>query len=383
LWAAGTAVGLFLLSLVLFYEFLRGKPENMPGDQYMHITYSMQIDAVSQRVALPVPHPFYHYTLALLRVLSPVPGWAGAKGCAVLLLALMVAWRGWLTFREIHGGLPPAAAAGACLLLALAMALPKWWDWPHNYLGQVNPNVWHNPTAIFAAPLTLLVFVEAMRYLDAPRLEKALTFGICSALCALAKPNYLLALFPCFGLLMLAATARQWRDGRLSVRGALGHALGAFGPSFGVLLWQFLQTFGGENRVVFDPLGVWTRYVDWYYIPVAIVSGLAFPVTVAVLFPRAVWRDRGTLLCWCVMAVALAQFALLAEMPDDRHRSGNFGWAMVAASYVLFVASCRLAGQQPRGWRAGLSFAVLWAQAVSGAFYLARALADPPQSPYL
>jgi hypothetical protein len=380
---AGTTAALFILSLIFFIALFRGKLEDMPGDQYMHIAYSMRIDSVAQPTALPVPHPFYHYALALLRALWPVQGWAGARPCAALLLALMIGWRGWLTFREVAAGLHPAAAAAACLLLALAMAFPKWWDWPNNYLGQVNPNVWHNPTAIFAAPLVLLVFLEAMKYLDAPRLQTAASLGICSALCALAKPNYLLAFYPCFGVALLAVAVREWRQGRLSVPAAFGHAAAAFAPPVGVLAWQFLRTFGGENQVVFEPFGVWLEYMEWYYIPVAILSGVAFPVTVAVLFPRQTWRDRRTLFSWCVLGVALVQFALLAEMPDDRHRSGNFGWALVAAGYVLFVESCRLLGRQPRGVRIGLSFAVLVAQAVSGAFYLARALADPPQSPYL
>ena len=42
-----------------------------------------------------------------------------------------------------------AAATGG---LVLAMPLPNWWKFPALYLGQITPNVWHNPTLIVAMP---------------------------------------------------------------------------------------------------------------------------------------------------------------------------------------------------------------------------------------
>jgi hypothetical protein len=376
-WAAETGLLLFGLAWLVFRFVLDGGEADWPYDYLIHIRFTNEIDARP----LPAPHPLFHYTVWWITYLfvdsHTTESCVRVAPCAGVVLALAIGWRGWLTFREVFGGVRPAGAAAVTLLLAVVMALPKWWKWPQIYLGQVNPNVWHNPTAIFVAPLALLVFREGMRYLDRPRLETALSLGLWASACCLAKPNYVLAFYPCFGLPLVAAAWRSWRLGRDSAFDALGHVLVSCLPPVATLAWQFSKGFEGDHSVGFDPFAVWTYYVKWYLIPSAILAGVAFPAVVAALFPREAWRDRRTLFSWCVLAVSLAQFALLTELPKDRSPYGNFGWAMVAADYVLFVASCRLLFQQPRGWRVTLSLGVLVLHAASGAFCLAQTMANP------
>jgi hypothetical protein len=381
-WGRVAVVVLFVLALAVYLGLLLhgSRRENIPSDLYLHIGYTMRMTTQP----LNMPHRLFHYALALMLALSPAQGWVAAKWCAALVLAGAVALRGWLSYRELVPALRPAAAAAACLALALAMALPKWWDFPAVYLGQVNANVWHNPTAVFAAPLALLVFLEAMRYWDSPSRQRALSLGVWSALCALAKPNYLLAFFPCFVPVFLAVTLREVRRGRLPVGGALACLLGAFAPPAVALGWSFWFMYGtgdpaapvDQAGLVVAPLEVWSTWTPAAYMPAAVFGGLAFPVVTTALFPRRALADRRFLFCWPVMALSVAQFALLAES-GPRFEAGNWGWAMVPSAYILFLESCRLAGARPAGARAWLAFFVLGLHAASGAVYLARSLANP------
>ena len=83
--------------------------------------------------------------------------------------------------------------------LPVAMALPNgwrspsdeyarvnlnvWWvDYPSVFMGMVNPNVWHNPTTIFAAPFALLLFHQAILYLEAPNFQLAFSVAMMAAL---------------------------------------------------------------------------------------------------------------------------------------------------------------------------------------------------------
>jgi hypothetical protein len=173
-------------------------------------------------------------------------------------------------------------------------------------------------------------------------------------------------------------TLREVRRGRLPAGGALACLLGAFGPPAAALGWQFWFTYGTDDgaALVLAPLEVWSTWTPPAYVPAAVLAGLAFPVVVTALFPRRALADRRFLICWPVMALAVAQFALLAET-GSRFEAGNWGWAMVPAAYILFLESCRLAGARPAGARAWLAFLVLGLHAASGAVYLARSVADP------
>ncbi len=374
-WPLATAGVLFLVALVAYRALLRTSREWLPGDYRFHLQLVQELHADP----LPVPHPLFHYAVAWVLSRSPERGWAAAQRSAALVLALAVALRGWLTYKELSPPLAAPEAAVACVALAMAMALPGWWDFPRVLLGQVNANVWHNPTTVFAAPLAVVTFLAGLRYWDAPGPGGALAVGLSAALCALAKPNYLLAFFPCFGPVLVGLVARAAWRGRLSALGAFAHLVGAFGPPAGVLLLQFVYAFGGETTVVLAPLKVWHAYSP--NVPASVLLGVAFPCAVAACFPRQLARDRRTLLAWGVLAVAAAQYALLAEAPEGRTFCGNFVWGLVPAAYILFVESCRLAGRQPAGGRVAVCCAVLALHAASGTFYLVRSIMVPADCP--
>jgi hypothetical protein len=370
--ALATAVAIFLAALVCFRDLLGGVAHFMPGDHRVHLLFALGT------LSDPVPHPLFHETVLLTMRLAGESYFDGARRCAAVVLALAVAVRGWLTHRELAPTLPPAEAAVACFALAVAMSLPNWWNFPAIYSGQIHPNVWHNPTTIFAAPFAVLVFLAAMRYWEAPGLGPAAAVGLWSAMCALAKPNFLLAFAPCFGPLFLALLARQLWRGQLTPSGAFARLVAAFAPPLWVLALQYLCNFGDGARVVWQPLGVW-RAVS-RNVPASAALGLAFPLVAAACYPRQLAGDRRALFAWAVLAVAVAEFGLLAERSDasaGRYYAGNFVWALMPASYLLFVESCRLIGRQGWGNRATVCAAVLGLHAASGTFYLVRCLRVP------
>src|SRR5207245_4270936 len=100
------------------------------------------------RKGIPLPHPLFHACLLVLSGGNP----QAAPLAAAFLLAFATGLRTWLTasYLSCARRLDPVALTLLCLALALAMPLPNWWKFPGIYLGQIWPNVWHNPTAIFA-----------------------------------------------------------------------------------------------------------------------------------------------------------------------------------------------------------------------------------------
>jgi hypothetical protein len=407
LWGGITVLVLFGGALIIFSWLLRGKREEVDPDQYIHIAYVLHGNVVTG--GLKIAYPLYHKTVALALELSAEGGWPGARQGAAIVLALAIAVRGWLSYRELRGAFSPSSAAAACLLLTMAMALPNWWrtpaDFPEQvtadgwwmhlpsiFRGIVNPNVWHNPTTIFAAPFALLVFHQAFLYRQMPNFQMAFSVGVTTSLCALAKPNYLLAFLPAFGLVWLADMNRSVQQGQVSLGRAVIYFLAAFGLPVGTLVGQFIYTYSRDTRVLFAPFAVWSVFADpppadvLYHIrpavllvriPASILLGIAFPCAVALCFPRQVRGDWRTLFAWLVLGVAVVQYAALAEMPIERFLSGNFFWAIVPACFILFLESCRLLGEQAMGFRRIFCFLLLLLHAASGVLCLARALMDP------
>ncbi len=368
LWGIGTGVTLAVAALFIFRLFLAGGPERAQwDDQPAHVKYVVELP----ERPVPVPHPLYHWTVGLALALSRHSDWWAAAFSAAVVQALAVGLRGWLTHRELSPPMPAPGAAVACWLLAFAMSLPPHWSyWKLGmiYLGQIHPNVWHNPTAVFVCPLALVVFLAAMHYLDAPGPGAALGIGVGSALCALAKPNYLLAFLPCFAPALLFVVAREWWVGRRPIWRALVEFVTAFGPPVGVLAWQYWWAFGGDNRVIIRPFAAWRQYSE--DIPISILAGVAFPAAVVLCYRREAGADRRVLFAWAILAVAVGHYALLAETELLRFISVNFSWGAMAADYVLFVESCRLVGRQPFGIRAALCYSLLVAHAASGSYCL-------------
>jgi hypothetical protein len=242
----------------------------------------------------------------------------------------------------------------------------------------VSPNVWHNPTGVFAMPFALLLFVVGWRALEAPGTATLALTGAATVLSLLAKPNYVLAFAPCFGVAAAVALYRAVRARRLTVPGATVAVLAALGPPLAVLVFQYRSAFGADagepGGVIFAPWAAWRQLTD--NIPASLLLGIAFPVAVLGLYLRQVAGDKRLVLAWAVMAVAVGEYALLAES-GSRFQFNNFGWGPMLADQVLFVASCGFLLRQPASRRRQIAFAVLGLHVASGLLCLARCLMVP------
>jgi hypothetical protein len=346
------------------------------------------------------PHPLFHLCLFALSAGNNPEAFAGI---AAVLLALAIAGRAYLTALRFtsDNAVSPLVAIGLCILLALATPLPNWWwtprklllwtadrylaempaflwDFPCLYLGQVSPNVWHNPTGIFAMPFALLVFVVGLHALETQRTGPMVALGAALVLSLLAKPNYVLAFAPCFAAAAGVGYFRAVRSGRLRLRDVLLQLLAAAGPPLAVLLYQFRSQYGtadaGQGRVIWSPFLAWSVFSR--NIPVSLLLSIAFPLTSTLLYARSAVRNPAVLLAWAAFAVAVAQYALLAES-GDRVSHGNFGWGPVLANQVLFVACCDFLLRQPASGLRRIAFLVLGAHAACGSITLIRCLLIP------
>ena len=243
----------------------------------------------------------------------------------------------------------PVALAGlltAALMVSAPIVRP-WW--PNRvYLGQISPNVWHNPTSIVCWPLAILLFTSAAEFLRSGRLRLLLAVSSLAAVSVLAKPNYFLAFAPVFGLLSL----KLFGLSRALVLSQL-----AMLPTVLVLLWQMTASFDGPDamrpglHIAWRPLEAWHMYSS--SIVVSLAFSLAFPLSYLVVFRRSLVNRNLLVFAWGVLICGLLWTAGFAEV---RSADGvvdpdfNFSWGSHLSLYVLFLVTGSTWPRTPRRW---------------------------------
>jgi hypothetical protein len=373
-----------LLTALIFSRLIFGAKSGASYTDYpAHLRLASKI--VNQG-ELP-PHPLFHLAV-LVASFGPHPSLF--PYAAAFVLALSVAARTYFSIVLWRLGPPTETRSLArvtlvCIALSLAMPLMNWWSQGASFRGQVSPNVWHNPTGIFAMPFALLGFLAGCRALESGRLRDYFATGCALALSALAKPNFVMAFGPVIAIAIVTATRRAPDSNRADpgsetfwaalARSGQARLLASLGPTGAVLCLQYALGFGaGAGSVEIAPFVVWSVFSS---VPsLSILLGIAFPLVVVMLYPIGVWRDRVLVLAWATLGIAIAQYALFAET-GDRRMHGNFIWGMVAADQVLFVASCGFLLHQHNGPRQDTGFGFLAAHAVAGVVCVLRCLEDP------
>jgi hypothetical protein len=366
LWIVGLTVGLFVLPIFGFFSF---------GNRSDHTSHlGLVLDLIER--SRWQPHFLYHLAVGAASGWQSSPGHLAAAGAVVLTLAAVA--RTLLTYCLIDPeGRRPVRTLLFCWALLLAMPLWNWWKFPIIYLGQVTPNVWHNPTFVFAMPFTLALFMQAARYLREPTRRNLAMVGLLMPLNAVAKPNYLLAFGPCWAMLLGARCVGSFRIGWAAARRAMVDLMIGFGPAVVALWIQYVTTFTsqapGGQRIVLAPLNVWSLYSP--NIPASILLGIAFPLATLIGYPQQTFSDSRLILAWAVLAVAILQFALLSETARMSH--ANFAWGSYMADHVLFALCCSLLHRQRGGPRYWIAVAVLALHVLAGSFYLVRLFNNP------
>jgi hypothetical protein len=336
------------------------------GDFLLHINFAF--DGLHGK-GWP-PHPLFHWILlALLGGDNHLP----EIGTVVFMMAALLAVRAWITawaLEQANANLAWPFVVLVSLALTVATPLPPWWS-ADVMNGQMSPNVWHSPTGILAMPLALGLFLLGCRLLERPALKTAAATGLVMLLGVLAKPNYLLAFAPCFGVLLIVSLWRATREQRLGSASAITILLTAIGPAFAVLTVQH-ATFTTDQRILYAPWEVWRAYTR-ERIPESIALGLAFPAAALIFFPRQANADQPLLLAWGSTATAIATFACFAES-GLRIAHANFAWGITLTNYVLYVASAAFVLRQAHGWRQTICLVLLMLHAASGVAWLATLL---------
>jgi hypothetical protein len=315
---------------------------------------------------------------------------------ALIFLTMCVLAKGYLTYAILGRQCAPLpnkqseSALGwsheTLILLvsgALMLAAPIARPWRINrvYMGQISPNVWHNPTSLVCWPVVILLFFAAYDFLRSARLRSLAAIGALAVLSVVAKPNYFLAFAPVFALLSLRrfGLTRQWVLSQLAML-----------PTVAILYWQMTAAFGGADAmragraIAWMPLAAWHVYSD--SIPLSLLFSLAFPLSYLLVFRRSLVNRELLVFAWGVMLSALLWTICFAEVNTangDVDVHFNFSWGSHLATYLLFLvtaidmcdnrAALQAVGRlRLGGWQARLPWWLLGAHAACGAFWIVR-----------
>ena len=242
-------------------------------------------------------------------------------------------------YKEERGNI---AALTWMLLLAGPFYVP--WYNPEVYLGQVTPNIWHNPTTICVRPFALVSFLVILELLkryeeDQKKLniKNWLLLAVLLVLCNLAKPSFIQIAIPGLAIYLLILLIRT----KGKSFGFCFQLASAFVPSVAIMLWQFVVSFvtssfaeGGIEIAWFDELGHYSPSI-----PFSMLLSFLFPLYVILTNIRIV-KERDIRLTFFLWLSGFLEAAMLAETGYRRYH-GNFGWGHVLAAFLVYAVTFR------------------------------------------
>ncbi len=307
---------------------------------------------------------------------------------SVVLLAVFIAVRAVVVFVIAKAVLQrPDAAWLVAIASILVMPLINPAQ-PHNiYLGQLTANVWHNSTNILAAPFVIALFAAAVVFLRRASHGSATVVSALAVASVLAKPNFALAFLPALGVAALVCLAQQGvaparRAGMLAV---------ILAPVTVLLAIQYVLVFAMEDvrstTLEVQPFAIWSLHSG--NIPLSLLLSLAGPAVALLAMDRAQRRSLPVVLAWAVVAVAIIQLSLFAEVEatGELASSANWFWGGYLAVLVLFVVSlievarAALARPQTRRVAVVVAVVVMGLHVISGVVY-AGGIALAGNSPF-
>lgn len=236
-------------------------------------------------------------------------------------------------------------------LLFVSMLFPLNWlgqyhplgeDYLYRYLGVFTPNPYHNATFLAARPFTIPVLFLFMDLAACYRQDKKyvnikyILFSLFLLLSTLTKPSFTLIFVAMAGLVMLFHLI----IGRFhEIKAFFG--LGVwFIPTFLVLLYQFGNVFTPEKNldkgIGFGFMTAWSTICD--NIPLAILRGIAFPLTVLFFSILTKKVSRELKYAWGLYGMGLFTLAILYEK-GFRLNHVNFSWGYMHGLFFLFMVS--------------------------------------------
>lgn len=317
---------LFFLSLYLFVNVPVG------SDLWVHTRIIEQLD----QGKLVVPHFLYHLMVLVVSRISQISFQYTSclvLACCTLLSMGLVEWILRNSLKEKYSDYFLLFVAFS-LMLVSAIYFPLVNKYP--YLGIWSPNPWHNPTFIAAKPFVLLsTYLYVQEIFSERPFEKRFSLmriSILLVVCALIKPNFVLAFIPVSMLVCVFLPGRRIQMLVKTARLLL--------PLFAVLVFQYLFMYyydvKGASSIRFCLFDVW--YYHAKSVTFAVLQATAFPLTVSILMFPWLKKDKPLLFSWALFFAALLIFSLLRET-GGRERHANFAWTYMFCLNILMIFS--------------------------------------------
>jgi hypothetical protein len=324
------------------------------GDYPEHLRIAAAVAAAPH---IPVPH--FLYFISVAAVMTVVPGVSvTVAGIVVttgfLLATAVVVW--WYLRRTAPETLPAIAVPLTLALLIVGPILPPVVRPDVFLIGFFVPNPYHNATIIAARPFALGLAICAAAALGRGEINVRWWVAAGAVIAsAVSKPNYLLCLVPA-----LAVVAAAHLVTRRPIRWPL--LLAILVPA-ALLVWVLREAYGTRGvEVVLAPFAALRLHtpID-ASLALKFAASLAFPLTVVILWPRALTTHGELALAWVALGVAVLQGILLAE-PGPRIDHANLLAGASIAAFVLMVTSCSavLAARSVRGGAETVRLALAW-----------------------
>jgi hypothetical protein len=347
-WSLTLAVQLGALALVIALAFgppLYSMIHAESGAKTFNADYSLHVGLIQTAIKDGSWQPHFLFQWVVWG-LSGFRAGAASLGWAMFAVVLAAAFgKAALTFLfyqrtlgaqpSASASIPPSTAAfGLTLASLMLMPISSPGTVENMYLGLIAPNVWHNPTSLFAWPLMMALFFAGARCVDVPSPR---AFAVVSGLLVLnvaAKPNSVIVFAPAFAV-MCVARHRSWK--------ALLWTTLALLPVLAALILQWRWAYAQSSRlatastkIVFSPLEAWRQHTT--SILGSCARSVAFPTAFVILHARRLRRSPLLGLAWATFLVGVAWVALAGES-GDRMWHFNFSWGAHLASYILFIVT--------------------------------------------
>lgn len=330
------------LMLVLAYTVFYALVQRPSSDISIHAAWASEGTFTNLKSFVHhAAHPLWHMLVSALMLTglslnvsaaAVTAIWKAAETWLLIeLSARLIGRRGWM-----------AALCGLMLSLVSAILIP--WLNPTVYLGAGSPNTWHSPTQIAVLVTMLLIVplvsdkVTALRERQALQGAKAnitwreaAVLAVLLGVSLLAKPTFMQAFLPAACLYFLVLWIRNPKNSPFFLRMIL-----AVLPSALLMGLQYLYYFTIAPDVGAAVTLNWQKVGD---VTVQVVLTRAFPIFVlATCMTREAWKKPLYQLTLLMDVVSILEMLLLSET-GRRAADGNFGWAMMGSSLMLWAVT--------------------------------------------
>ncbi|HOS97467.1 MAG TPA: hypothetical protein PLU54_07425 [Deltaproteobacteria bacterium] len=372
-------LAVFLVSGLIFTGIVLAAV--VPEDILYHARYVMGM--LNRTMPWPA-NPLYYLLVSGIALFQD--GFVSLVASSVLVLSGAVAAKLFLARRISEAYLlarasgrgadapSPDAVALVCIATLFAFSLPTPAAFKGlYYLGQLPPNVWHNPSTIALMPLALLLFHVSHLQLERPVTSRAATLTFLAALNILMKPSFFFVFAVAYPLMLLRRfrLARDFWINLLPVAAGLGMLAVVYHL---IYVLGFSNMWKGQSGVAFGLFTVWSLWSP--NVGLSLVASVLFPAAFLCLHPAEFGRD--TLLQYAALsfAVAVIIFSVLMET-GPRMSDGNFVWQCMVCNYLLFLVVSlafydKVRTEGMAGWR-NRTLAVCWTlHVISGIAYIVK-----------